>query len=280
MTTDLPKHAVQTLLSDDGRGAVLADAVAAASETERHSTFFQACAWDIASDTFQRLTVHLDDIAIERHDAEQRSLTRSGSVLLPASRHIHEVPVGAARTLAHALKEEVAEATVAVEEASRVRSRIACGHEDTLAPPTSLLGIRPPSPLDVLMAFHHQLGAARLRLNALHTEERRALDELAVEEERRRRAADAHDGVTLEAIDLHIEDDFCDLIADLAEGVPHPVPGHDGRDQPVTASLPDGRPAVFFPQHLPVAGHADHRPPPLPALGLPEVRHLSDLAHR
>ncbi|MFI6471269.1 restriction endonuclease [Streptomyces sp. NPDC050516] len=58
------------------------------------------------------------------------------------------------------------------------------------------------------------------------------------------------------------------------------MPGYDGRDQPVTASLPDGRPVVFVPKHLPVVGHTDYRPPPLPALGLPEVRHLSDLARR
>ncbi|MFE0177163.1 restriction endonuclease [Streptomyces sp. NPDC059002] len=279
MTTDLPKHAVQALLSDDERGTVLADAVAAASETELHSAFFHACAWDIAADIFHRLTAHLDDISIEKHDAEQRGRAQSGSALHPASRHIREGSAGAARTLAYALQGEVAEATVAVEEASRVRSRIARGHEDTLAPPLSLLGIHPPSPLEALIAFHHQLGAARMRVNTLRAEDRRILHELAVEEELRRRAADARDGVALKAIDLYLKDDFWELIADLSEGVPHPVPGYDGRDQPVTASLSDGRPVVFFPQYLPVAGHADYRPPPLPALGLPEVHHLSGLAH-
>ncbi|MFE3185737.1 hypothetical protein ACFXKR_33395 [Streptomyces violascens] len=272
MTTDLPKHAIQLLLSDAERDAVLPRAVATASATELHAAFFRACKWDMAAEIFHRLTAHLDNIAIARRDAEHQDHAPSGSALHPASRHIQDVSSDAARTLAHALKGEVAEATVAVEEAGRVRSQIARGHHEAQDPDPSLL--------EVLITFQHQRGAARTRVNALHSQNRQILHELALDEELRERAADTHAAVELEAIDLHLQDDFFDLIADLSEGVPHPVPGYDGQDQPVTASLSDGRPVVFFPKHLPVVGHADYRPPPLPALGLPEVHHLSDLARR
>ncbi|GAA0629215.1 hypothetical protein [Streptomyces crystallinus] len=272
MTTDLPKHAIQLLLSDTERDAVLSRAVAAAGAAELHAAFFHASRWDMASEIFHRLTAHLDDITIARDDAEQRDHAPSGSAFHPASRHIQEVSRDAARTLAHALKGEVAEATVAVEEAGRVRSQIARGHHAAQEPEPSLL--------EVLISFQHQLGAARTRVNALQSQNRQILHELALDEQLRKRAANRHEGVALEAIDLQLREDFFDLIADLSEGAPHPVPGYDGRDQPVTASLPDGRPVVFFPRHLPVTGHADFRPPPLPALGLPEVHHLSGLARR
>ncbi|GGU18072.1 hypothetical protein [Streptomyces violascens] len=280
MTTDLPKQAIQALLSDAGRSAVLANAVPAASETDLHSAFLHACEWDIAADIFRRLTAHADDIAIEKDDAEQRGRAQSGSVLQPASWHINEVSAQAARTLVRALEEEIAEAAVAVAEASQVRARIARSHEAPPTVPTSLPDARPPSPLETLIAFHHQLRAARLRVHALRTANNRTLQELALEEDLRERAAGGRDGLALELIDLYLTDDFFDLIADLSEGVPHPVPGYDGRDRPVTASLPDGQPVVFFPKHLPVVGHANYTPPPLPALGLPEVEPLSALARR
>ncbi|MFI1105905.1 hypothetical protein [Streptomyces melanogenes] len=272
MTTDLPKHAIQLLLSDAERDAVLPRAAAAAGATELQAAFFHASRWDMASEIFHRLAAHLDDIAIARDDAEQQDHAPSGSALHPASRHIQEVSSDAARTLAHALKFEVAEAAVTVEEADRVRSQIARGHHEARDPDPSLL--------EVLITFQHQLGAARTRVNALHSQNRQILHELALDKQLRKQAADTHKAVELEAIDLHLQDDFFDLIADLSEGIPHPVPGYDCRDQPVTASLPDGRPVVFLPKHLPVTGHADYRPPPLPALGLPEVHQLSDLARR
>ncbi|MGW2858185.1 hypothetical protein [Streptomyces sp. NPDC001205] len=272
MTTDLPKHAIQLLLSDAERDVVLPHAVATASATELYAAFFRACKSEIAAEICHRLTAHRDDITAAGHDAEHQDHAPSETALHPASRHIQDVSSDAARTLAHALKAEVAEATVAVEEADRVRSQIAHGHHEAQDLDQSLL--------EVLIAFQHQLGAARTRVHALHSQNRQILHELALEEELRKRAADTHAAVALKAIDLHFKDDFVDLIADLSEGIPHPVPGYDGRDQPVTASLPDGRPVVFFPRHLPVVGHDDYRPPPLPALGLPEVHHMSDVARR
>ncbi|MEV5950612.1 hypothetical protein [Streptomyces sp. NPDC051993] len=226
----------------------------------------------MAAEIFHRLTAHLNGITIARDDAERQDHAPSCSALHPASRHIQEVSSDAALTLAHALKEEVAEATVAVEEASRIRSQIVHGHRGTRDPDPSLL--------ELLVTFQHQLGAARTRVNALHSQNRQILHELALEEQLRQRAPDTQASVALKDIDLYSPGNFVDLIVDLSEGAPHSVPGYGGRGQPITASLPDGRPVVFVPKHLPVNGHTRYRPPPLPALGLPEVHHLSDLARR
>ncbi|MFE3826145.1 hypothetical protein [Streptomyces sp. NPDC059092] len=176
MTSKLPMHAVQALLSDDGRATVLARAVAAASESELHTAFLRACEWDIAAGIRDRLTAHRDDITAMKHDAEQRVRTHSGSVPHRAARHINKVAVDAARTLAHALQGEVAEAIAAVQEAARVRSLVArCGQETTLTPSASLPDVHRPSPLETLSALHHQLRAASSRVNALRAEYRRIL---------------------------------------------------------------------------------------------------------
>ncbi|MGW7074606.1 hypothetical protein [Streptomyces sp. NPDC054866] len=271
-------HDVQALLSDEGRATVLTRAVAAASESELHAAFLHACEWDIATGICDRLAAHCDDVTAVKHDAEQRVRTHSGSVLHPATRHIDEVAVDAARTLAHALQGEAAEAIAAVKEAAGVRSLIdRCGRESKFAPAVPLPDVHRPSPLETLGAFQHQLHASNSRVDDLRAEDRRILHELALEEELRRQAADASEGFALKDIDLNFGDDFYDVVADLADGDPHPVSGYDGRDQPVTATLSDGRPAVLFTKHLPVVGHATYTTPPLPAIELPDVHQLSEL---
>ncbi|MFI7337213.1 hypothetical protein ACIBUY_04645 [Streptomyces sp. NPDC050085] len=279
MTTGLPTHSLRDLLSEDSRGAALARAAAAAGENERYAAFFHACTWDIAAEIFDRMTAHRDDIATAQDDAEQHGGSRPSSPLHPASRHIDTVSAAAAQALVQALNEELAEATSAVDEATRVRSRIA-GHGDqgVPPPPASGLGIHRLSPLEAFGAFHHQLDAARRRVHALRSENIRVLQELVLEEDLRRQAAADRNAITLKDIDLYCKDDFHDVIADLADGTPHPAPSYSGQQLPVTAALPDGRPVVFLTKHLPVYGHGSFTPPPLPALGLPDVLEMADAA--
>jgi hypothetical protein len=279
VTTELPTHAVQALLSEGSRASVLTRAVAAASEGMQHAAFFHAWTWDIATEICGQLTAHRDDIANVKHDAEQRVRTRSGSLLQPASRHIDEIAVDAARTLVHALQGEEAEAAIALEEATRVRSRIA-DHEDTLDLTAPHLGAQRSSPLETLVAFHHQIGEARMRVSDIVAEDRRVLHELALETELRNQAAAVRETVALKDIDLSFENDFFDVVAELAEGSTPPVPGCDGRDQPVTATLSDGKPVVLFTKHLPVSGHDTCTAPSLPAVELTDVRHLCELGRR
>jgi hypothetical protein len=245
----------------------------------QHAAFFHAWTWDIATDICGRLTSHRDDIATVKQEAEKRVRTQSGSLLQPASRHIDEIAVDAARTLVHALQGEAAEAIIALEEATRVRSRIA-DHETALDLTAPLLGAQRPPPLETLIAFHHQLGEARTRVIDLAAEDRRILHELALQMELRNQAAAVRDTVMLKDIDLFFKNDFFDVVAELVEGSTPPVPGCDARDQPVTATLSDGKPVVLFTKHLPVRAHDAYTALPLPAVELADVHRLCELGRR